>query len=82
MAMPQTTEIPTLYPGLSCRDAPAAIAWLRGAFGFEELLVVPGPDGTIAHAELKFGNDYGGQGYAARDLEGNEWYFGSYRPAL
>lgn len=27
-------------------------------------------------------NDYGGRGYTALDLEGNEWSFGSYRPAL
>ena len=25
--------------------------------------------------------DYGGAGYSGRDLEGNEWSFGSYRPA-
>lgn len=24
--------------------------------------------------------DYGGSGYSARDLEGHEWSFGSYRP--
>ncbi len=44
------------YPSLSYQDAPAAIAWLCRAFGFEQRLVVPGPDGTIRHAELSFGN--------------------------
>jgi uncharacterized glyoxalase superfamily protein PhnB len=29
-----------------------AIRWLREAFGFTEILVVAGPEGTIAHAEL------------------------------
>ncbi|MFD0904687.1 VOC family protein [Actinomadura sediminis] len=24
--------------------------------------------------------DYGSRDYAARDLDGNEWYFGTYRP--
>ena len=46
----------TVIPGMRYRDAPAAIEWLRLAFGFEKGLVVPGPDGTIAHAQLKFGN--------------------------
>ena len=37
------------------RDAPAAVEWLCRAFGFERHLVVPGPDGAIAHAELGSG---------------------------
>jgi uncharacterized glyoxalase superfamily protein PhnB len=48
-------DMPTIYPTLSYRDAPAAIDWLARAFGFRPLLVVPGPDGTIAHAEMAFG---------------------------
>ncbi len=46
------TVIPTLRYG----DAPAAIEWLCEAFGFEKHLVVPGESGTIAHAQLVFGN--------------------------
>ena len=46
----------TVIPCLRYRDAPAAIEWLCNAFGFEEQLVVPNPDGTIAHAQLSFGN--------------------------
>ncbi len=38
------------------KDAPAAIDWLCKAFGFEKHLVVPGENGTIAHAQLSFGN--------------------------
>jgi uncharacterized glyoxalase superfamily protein PhnB len=96
---------------------------------------VPGPDGSVRHAEMSFGpgvimvgsmrpgamlvsprdlpgvhqsfcvqvddpdahcavaraagaeitqepqdTDYGAHGYTARDLEGNHWYFGNYRP--
>ncbi|HLK64887.1 MAG TPA: VOC family protein [Bryobacteraceae bacterium] len=41
---------------LRYRNAPAAIDWLCGAFGFERQLVVPGENGTIAHAQLTFGN--------------------------
>jgi uncharacterized glyoxalase superfamily protein PhnB len=45
---------PTVIPGLRYRDAPAAIRFLQEAFGLEQGLVVPGPDGTIAHAELRW----------------------------
>jgi uncharacterized glyoxalase superfamily protein PhnB len=38
------------------RDAPAAIEWLCDTFGFEPQLVVPNDDGSIAHAQLSFGN--------------------------
>ena len=41
---------------LSRRDAPKAIAWLCSVFGFEQHLVVANEDGTIAHAQLSFGN--------------------------
>jgi uncharacterized glyoxalase superfamily protein PhnB len=46
----------TLIPVLRYRDAPAAIEWLCSTFGFEKHLVVPNEDGTIAHAQLSFGN--------------------------
>ena len=46
----------TMIPCLRYRDAPAAIEWLCRAFGFEKHLVVPSEDGTIAHAQLSFGN--------------------------
>jgi uncharacterized glyoxalase superfamily protein PhnB len=124
---------PTLYPTLRYRNAPAAIEFLKAAFGFQERVVYPNPDGTIAHAELIYGTgmvmlgsekddmykdnmrpgsssiyvavddtdahyarakaaaaqiitelhdtDYGSREYAARDLEGNIWSFGTYRPA-
>jgi uncharacterized glyoxalase superfamily protein PhnB len=44
-----------IYSGMCYRDATGAIAWLGRAFGFEPVLVVPGPEGTIAHAELRLG---------------------------
>ena len=46
----------TVVPCLRYRDAPAAIEWLCDTFGFEKHLVVPGEGGTIAHAQLSFGN--------------------------
>ncbi|MEU7769568.1 hypothetical protein AB0B25_31475 [Nocardia sp. NPDC049190] len=42
-----------IIPSLAYEDAPAAMNWLRDAFDFKSTVVVPGPDGTIAHAELK-----------------------------
>ncbi|MBV8501052.1 MAG: glyoxalase [Paucibacter sp.] len=134
-----------LIPGLRYADAPAALAWLVRAFGFEVHLMVPNARGGIAHAQLiwrdskrgdamvmlssseplgEFGHllvqpiacesrstqapylivdavdahharavtagaeivmplvdqDYGGRGYACRDLEGHLWCFGSYDP--
>ena len=128
---------PSLYPCVFYQDAPAAIEWLVEAFGFEKLMIVPGPDGSIVHAELSYGlgaimvggvnaqrgwtsprdlpavnqalyvnvenpdehyararkagaeiimdlhdTEYGSRDYAARDLEGHHWYFGTYAPDL
>jgi uncharacterized glyoxalase superfamily protein PhnB len=55
MSRPKKTTS-TVIPGLRYHDAPAAIEWLCRAFGFEKQLVVPGEGGTIAHAQLRFGN--------------------------
>jgi uncharacterized glyoxalase superfamily protein PhnB len=46
----------TIIPGMRYRDAHAAIDWLVRAFGFEKKAVYNGPNGTVAHAELTFGN--------------------------
>jgi uncharacterized glyoxalase superfamily protein PhnB len=55
--MPKTAfEVPVMYPCLSYNDAPAAIEWLARAFGFVKRAVYPGPDGTVAHAEMSFGS--------------------------
>jgi len=51
---PNTTV--TVIPTLLYRDAPAAIDWLCATFGFAKHVVYPGENGTIAHAELTFGN--------------------------
>jgi uncharacterized glyoxalase superfamily protein PhnB len=45
-----------VIPCLRYRDAPAAIESLCDTFGFEKHLAVPNQDGTIAHAQLSFGN--------------------------
>ena len=46
----------TVIPGLRYRNAPAAIEWLCKVFGFEKQLVVPGPNNTVAHAQLTLGS--------------------------
>jgi uncharacterized glyoxalase superfamily protein PhnB len=46
----------TVIPCFRYRNAPAAIEWLCATFGFEKHLVVPNDDGTVAHAQLSFGN--------------------------
>jgi uncharacterized glyoxalase superfamily protein PhnB len=46
----------TIVPCIRYRNAPAAIEWLCQTFGFERHLVVAGPNDTIAHAQLSFGN--------------------------
>ena len=46
----------SIIPGMRYRDAVAAIEWLCATLGFTRHLVVPGPDGTIAHAQLTLGS--------------------------
>jgi len=45
-----------LIPSLRYKDAHAAIVWLEKAFGFVRHAVYDGPEGTVGHAELRFGN--------------------------
>lgn len=50
------SEGSVIIPTLRYKDAKAAVEWLCQAFGFEEQMVVPGEDDSIAHAQLRFGN--------------------------
>ena len=45
-----------IYPTFHYRDARAAIDFLERAFGFERKAVYEGDDGTVQHAELRFGD--------------------------
>jgi PhnB protein len=45
----------TITPSLALRDAARAIEFYKKAFGAEERLRMPGPDGKLMHAELKIG---------------------------
>jgi uncharacterized glyoxalase superfamily protein PhnB len=59
-----------VIPTMRYHDATAAIEWLCNAFGFEKHLVVPGENGTIAHAQLTFGNGMIMLGSASDDAYG------------
>jgi uncharacterized glyoxalase superfamily protein PhnB len=48
-------RLPNIFPEIVYDDAPAAVEWLARAFGFTLGELIPGPDGTIAHAELHYG---------------------------
>lgn len=45
-----------ISPCVRYKDERAAMKWLREVFGFEEHAVYEGPDGAIAHAELRLGS--------------------------
>lgn len=47
---------PSICPTLVYEDAKAAIRTLKEAFGFTEVSVYEGEDGSVLHAELAHGN--------------------------
>src|SRR2546422_9977839 len=55
MAKNPPERSPNIFPALRYQNGPAALEWLAQAFGFEKQMVVPGPEGTIAHAQMKLG---------------------------
>jgi PhnB protein len=46
----------TVTPSLVVAGAAKALDFYKKAFGAEELMRFPGPDGTIMHAEIKIGD--------------------------
>jgi PhnB protein len=46
----------TVTPYLACGDAAGAIEFYKKAFGAAEVVRMPGPDGKIAHAEVRIGD--------------------------
>jgi uncharacterized glyoxalase superfamily protein PhnB len=48
----------TFGSGVYYDDAKAALDWLEKAFGFEPSMVITGPDGRVAHAEMTYGDGY------------------------
>ncbi len=64
---------PNIYPVARYEHAPEAIGWLCRAFGFEEQAVYPGPNNTVAHAELRFGTGTIGLSSAGPVDPANVW---------
>jgi uncharacterized glyoxalase superfamily protein PhnB len=58
--MPKVNPIPegmhSVTPHLVCDGAAKAIEFYKNAFGAEEVSRLPGPDGRIAHAEIRIGD--------------------------
>ncbi len=58
--MPDVRPIPegmhTLTPHLVVQNAADAIEFYKKAFGAEEVMRVPGPNGSLVHAALKIGD--------------------------
>ena len=48
----------SLTPYLTCRGAAAALDFYKKAFGATEIMRMPGPDGSIGHAEMKIGDSF------------------------
>jgi PhnB protein len=46
-------NMPRITPYLYYEDVARAAEWLVRAFGFRERMRMPGPDGTVMHAELE-----------------------------
>lgn len=61
MASNTTANPPTVWPVLTYRDAPAAIAFLTKAFGFEERAVYTRDDdaSVVEHAQLRWADGGG-----------------------
>jgi PhnB protein len=56
MVKPVPDGYHTLTPTLTVKNGAQAIDFYKRALGAEELMRVPGPDGSLMHAELKLGD--------------------------
>lgn len=64
---------PNIFPALRYKDGAAALQWLAKAFGFTSHFEVPGPDNTIAHAQMTLGAGMIMLGSAAKPDPNNPW---------
>lgn len=82
--MPGAETGPTLVPYFGYRDAAAALALLREAFGFTETARHTGHERALgAGARVVYppeDTEFGTRRYRTLDPEGYEWSFGSYGP--
>ncbi|HZH08165.1 MAG TPA: VOC family protein [Lautropia sp.] len=61
---------PRITPAVYYDDAETAIDWLCNAFGFMVRIKVAGPDGTIVHSELEYGDGLIMVGQTGKEDEG------------
>jgi len=47
---------PSIASALCYKDPKAALKWLESAFGFEPFMVILGPDDSLVHSEMRFGD--------------------------
>jgi uncharacterized glyoxalase superfamily protein PhnB len=50
-----TNHAQNVFPAVRYEHTAPALEWLRRAFGFEDVEITAGEDGTIVHAELSVG---------------------------
>lgn len=48
----------SITPSLTCKEAAKAIEFYKKAFGAQELMRMPTPDGKVGHADLKIGDSH------------------------
>lgn len=53
--MSDDSHLPSIYPVLRYKDAPAAIEFLSRVYGLRSTQVHEEPDGTIVHAQMAWG---------------------------
>jgi PhnB protein len=58
MAKPIPDGYSTVTPYLNVTGAAKAIEFYKQAFGAQEVMRIPGPDGSIMHAEIRIGNSH------------------------
>lgn len=51
-----TGDVQAVIPHLVVGDVAGAIEFYKGAFGAEEVMRMPGPDGRVMHGEVRFGD--------------------------
>ncbi|MEZ5945561.1 MAG: SRPBCC domain-containing protein [Hyphomonas sp.] len=51
--LPASADGHSVVPHLVCKDAAKAIDFYKAAFGAEEMIRLPGPDGRLAHASVR-----------------------------
>ena len=62
-----------MYPALKYQNGAAAMEWLLRTFGFSKRVEASGPDGTLAHAELRLGRGMIMLGSVGKPDQSNPW---------